>query len=286
MRGSGTATSRLWWPAEGEGGLDAREQAPGPDGALVVDSFLVEDGRVRALEAHHRRFRGSCAAFPGPRPGGPGPGPGLARSVDGFLAAAGRALPVRGRWFPRLEAHPEAFVLWLRPAPATTDRVRLWTYPEPDPRRHPAVKGPDLPLLADLRSAASERGADDAVLVAPDGAVVEAAHSALLWWRGDRLHHPDPALPALSSVTAVLVVEAARAEGHPVVAERCPPPALAGAEVWAVNALHGIRPVSGWPGPESPSDGTSGALTGVDPHRLARFRWLLDRHVAAVPAGY
>jgi hypothetical protein len=46
---------------------------------------------------------------------------------------------------------------------------------------------------------------------------------------------------------AVLLADAAVA-GTPVAFESRTPAELAGLEVWAVNALHGIRPVTGWVG--------------------------------------
>jgi len=158
-------------------------------------------------------------------------------------------------------------VCWVRPAPPESTEVRLWVHPEPDPRRQPRVKGPDLAVLAGLRGRARRHAADDAVLLAADGSVLEAAHSALLWWRGEVLCHPCPELPILPSVTARRVLARARAEGIPVLAERCSWSALLDAEVWAVNALHGVRPVTRWRGP-----GRDVRPPRADAARLARFR--------------
>jgi branched-subunit amino acid aminotransferase/4-amino-4-deoxychorismate lyase len=249
-------STRLSW-----GDRDWADTAvPPPDTALVVDSFLVDDAQVRDLARHEWRFRCSCAAM------------GLvvdAARLAGFLAAARRAVPSRHRWFPRLEAHPgcpAGLVLWLRPAPPITSEVRLRIEDEPDPRHHPRVKGPDLALLARLRERAAEHGADDMVLLAQDGSVVEAAHSALLWWRANTLYRPDPMLPALPSVTARRVLVQAQSEGVAIVTQRCRPPALADAEVWAVNALHGVRPVVGWQAPGLPE-----RPPPPEPGRLARY---------------
>jgi branched-subunit amino acid aminotransferase/4-amino-4-deoxychorismate lyase len=95
----------------------------------------------------------------------------------------------------------------------------------------------------------------------------------LLWWHGDTLCYPGPGLPVLPSVTARRVLRQARAEGFAVVAERCRPSALRGAEVWSVNALHGVRPVTRWVGAGPDGAGPPrGGPRPVDAERLARYR--------------
>ena len=238
---------------------------PPPERAVLVDSFLAVDGRVRDLGDHEERFRGGCAALGLPTAG-----------LRSFLEAARTVLPREGRWFPRFEAHADGgLVIWLREAPAPGREIRLRVHPGPDPRRHPRLKGPDLAVLAELRRQAVEHGADDAVLTGPGGVVLEAAHSGLLWWHGDRLHVPDPDLPILPSVTVGRLLRVARAESVDVTPRRCTPEALAGAEVWAVNALHGIRPVTGWRG-----GGPTDPVADPDRTRLERFRG----HLAAPAA--
>jgi branched-subunit amino acid aminotransferase/4-amino-4-deoxychorismate lyase len=78
--------------------------------------------------------------------------------------------------------------------------------------------------------------------------VLEGATSNRLWWRGDVLCAP-PRETTLPGVTQTLLLDLARADG--LRTER--PSAtgladLAGCEVWVVNALHGIRPVTAWIG--------------------------------------
>ena len=252
---------------------------PAPAGAVVVDSFLVHDGRVRDLVVHQERFARSCDAV------WPSPGAHQPRMATWF-AAAERAVPAKGRWFPRLEAHPgrreedePQLVLWVREAPPLTDEVRLWVPPEPDPRRMPRIKGPDLAALAALREYAHRRGADDAILLADDGTVLEAAHSALVWWRGEVLCHPHHELPILPSVTARHVLRLARARGIIVRPERCPWPRLLDAEVWTLNALHGPRPVVGWS-----HAGREVDRPPADPARLRSFRRSLSTDTSPTPS--
>lgn len=97
-------------------------------------------------------------------------------------------------------------------------------------------------------------GIDDAVIVDAGGAVVEGSTTSLLWWRGDTLCLPPSGPHLLDGVTRRLILARA-ARRTPVVFEQCRPEDLDHLEVWAVNALHGIRPVTRWIGvPVIPAD--------------------------------
>ena len=64
---------------------------------------------------------------------------------------------------------------------------------------------------------AAARGADDALLVAPDGTVLEAP-TANVWWReGSRISTPPLALPVLAGVTRAVLFEIAPAAGYDAV---------------------------------------------------------------------
>jgi branched-subunit amino acid aminotransferase/4-amino-4-deoxychorismate lyase len=208
---------------------------------LVADSWLVEDGRVRAIDKHRRRFFISCADA----------GALSVAQLKIFWQEALAEIPRAGRWFPRVElcADPSAPLrLRLRPAPAPATEVQVWIADVPDPRTTPHRKGPDLAVLAQLRERAGEWGAQEALLTAQSGVVLEAAHSSVLWWEGDDLCVPSPTLATLSGVTAGLIRERAQRLGVRVVPRREPPEYLEDREVWLVNALYGIRSVVGWPG--------------------------------------
>jgi branched-subunit amino acid aminotransferase/4-amino-4-deoxychorismate lyase len=235
-----TGEGQRWaWSAAG-GRFSAAPPAARVD---VIDSWLVADGRVVSLDAHLGRFTSACAAlFSVPR-----------ERTAAFLRAAVRRIPVTGRWFPRVELTiapgGPRFHLWLRPAPPRGETVRVRVHEGADRRRHPSVKGPDLAWLADVRAAARQCGADEAVILDEDGRLVEGTTTSLLWWRGDTLCAPDPdRLGLLPSVTRHTVLALAAGSGIRVVRE-CPRPRdLDGLETWAVNALHGIRPVRDWAG--------------------------------------
>jgi branched-subunit amino acid aminotransferase/4-amino-4-deoxychorismate lyase len=217
----------------------------------VIDSWLVDDGKVRGLELHERRFLAACVALL----------PELDEStICAFFACLRKALPRTGRWFPRVEAHrplhpspagpssrsPVPLQLWLREAPDSRDTMTLPLHGVLDPRLSPRIKGADLTALAKLREHAQREGADDALLIARDGSVLETAHSALIWWRGRKLCLPAAQDALLPSVTCALLVELAKEEEVAIEAESVTVAELQALEVWSVNALHGIRPVTRW----------------------------------------
>jgi branched-subunit amino acid aminotransferase/4-amino-4-deoxychorismate lyase len=203
---------------------------------LVADSWLVDEGAVRALERHYRRFAGACAKAAGLRPA----------VLDRFWSAVCAALPRTGQWFPRVELvggkrRPE-LSLRVRPAPVRAATASLWVYDGRDPRQFPARKGPDIPVLAELRRRACEARAQDALLTA-DGIVLEAAHASVVWWEAGTLCVPEAGLPLLPGVTVGLVREHASALGVRVRGVKRRPADLYRCEVWLLNALHGIREV-------------------------------------------
>ncbi|QOD42482.1 aminotransferase class IV [Clavibacter zhangzhiyongii] len=255
-------------PADPAGG-GAEVARPVGHRVLAADSFLVDEGRVLALDVHWQRFLASLrlqgAAVPDPA---------------AFLDAAVAALPRAGAWFPRVEAlrGPDGDVarLLLRPAPERTATVVLRDHDGPDPRTMPRVKGPDLHALGALRSRAARHGAGEAVILAADGTIVEGAYSAIVWWHGDALAVVEGDVPRIPSVTERSVVALATALGIDVLHDRVRPADLNGHEVWAVSALHGIRLVREWIG---------GPSVAAEPGRVRAWRSRLDALRRELPAG-
>jgi len=266
----------LRWNA-GEARLEPVEALPASFGDVrVADSWLVTDGAVLGLALHRERFFGSVA-LPVPDHGSRGR---RDLDLDSFWAAAVAALPRSGAWFPRvdLRARPDGtpeLLLHLRPAPARTASVVVATHEGEDPRRTPAVKGPDLERLGLVRSAAARGGADEVVLVADDGSVIDGAYSALLWWRGPVLCAPAAELSRVDSVTARSVLTLAAALGVDVLHERTAPADLDGLEVWSLNAVQGIRIVREW---------QNGPRLAAEPGRLALWRSRLAALRRPLPA--
>lgn len=244
-----------------EGVLEPRDDCDVlPSWIEAADSWLVSDGRVLALDLHRSRF---ATAIPR----------GRYRQLDiaAFWDAAIASIPRTGDWFPRVElrvslGRPQ-LVFRLRPAPARSRSIRLATHRGRDPRTAPRVKGPDLEAMLRLRTEAQGRGADDAVLLAPDGSVAEGSTTAIAWWRGDALAIPAPEIERIDSVTLRSVLALATATGVDILSETVRPDELDGLEVWALNALHGIRIVTGW---------VDGPAMAEQPGRLEDWRRRLD----------
>ena len=236
---------------------------------LAADSFLVRDGRVRGLDLHRSRFlRAVPAAMRADL------------AVEAFWDAAVGALPRTGDWFPRVELQRRVrtplLVLRRREAPARARSVRLATYSGPDPRTTPRIKGPDLERLSAVRTSVQPLGAEEAVLLSPEGYVIEGAYSALACWRGDELVFPHPALDRVDSVTARSLHVLATALGVRVRNEFVRPDELEGREVWALSALHGARIVTSW---------VDGPALAEQAGRLEAWRRRLDALARELPPG-
>jgi branched-subunit amino acid aminotransferase/4-amino-4-deoxychorismate lyase len=224
----------------------------------AVDSFLVDNGRALAVELHRRRFISTAMARGYQDEAG----------LNGFWDAATRLVPDEIQWFPRYEfatsRGAQQLQFRLRSAPELSDSVRLFTYRGADPRTEPALKGPDLDAMLRLRQSAQRAGADEAVILTGDatagaagaadvaaGAIADGSTSAIMWWRDQTLCIPPSSVPRVDSVTAASILTIATATGVSIAEERAQPVDLDGCEVWAVNALHGIRAVTSWiDGPE------------------------------------
>jgi branched-subunit amino acid aminotransferase/4-amino-4-deoxychorismate lyase len=237
----------------------------------AADSWLVTEGRTLAIDLHRDRFEKAVEiamlelALDADEVIPP-------REVEPFWAAALDAIPSVGDRFPRVELQLRSgaplLVFSLRSAPTLTRSVRLATFDGPDPRTHSLIKGPDTEALLQARTSVQQRGAEEAVILSPDGFVAEGAYSAILWWRGNVLCAPSLDLDRVDSVTARSVIALATALGIDVYYESITPPELDECEIWAVSALHGIRIVTAWIDGPSPAE---------EPGRLATWRARLER---------
>lgn len=241
-----SSTTLLHWSGHA---LVADQDDPSRYEIAAADSLLVHHGRAFALGMHYERFVRAVVARGGLQNGI------TESSIRAFWDAAFGTIPLEGAWFPRVELQSDAGATRLafrqRAAPEITRSVTLVTHQGPDPRRVPSIKGPDLAVLVSERRRVQHRGADDVVLVTERGHVIDAGTNALVWWRGETLCGPPPEsedadFARVQSVTANTLFGLASALGIDSRTERTSPEDLDGAEVWALNALHGIRMVTGW----------------------------------------
>jgi branched-subunit amino acid aminotransferase/4-amino-4-deoxychorismate lyase len=244
-----------------EGHLEPRDDCDVlPATIEAADSWLVLDGTVRALELHRARFMTSI-----PR--------GRYRQLDpgAFWDASIAALPQAGSWFPRVELRTQLLrpqlLLRVREAPALKRSIVLRTHTGTDPRTAARFKGPDLEAMTRLRTEAQKHGADEAVLLSPGGFIAEGSTTCLAWWRGDAICVPADDIERIDGVTLRSVLALAAALGIDVLHESVTPDELDGLEVWALNALHGIRIVTAW---------VDGPAVAEQPGRLGTWQARLD----------
>jgi branched-subunit amino acid aminotransferase/4-amino-4-deoxychorismate lyase len=226
----------------------------------VADSWLVTDGTALAIGLHRERFLASMSADAREK-----------TRAEAFWDSALTAVPRSGEWFPRVELQNRSgallLVLRVRSAPDRTNNVTLASWEGDDPRTRPLVKGPDLAAMLRIRTSLQASGAGEAVLLSPDGYIVEGAYSSLLWWRGEILCGPLAEFDRIDSVTVRSVLALAAALGIETFEEAVTPAEIADTELWSLNALHGIRIVTRW------IDGPSLAEL---PGRLSVWRARLD----------
>lgn len=203
-------------------------------GPTFVESFLVNEGLVRNLGWHQERFLGALRTQSNSAE--------LGEAEETWRSAL-QELPRQGRWFPRIEAHREEncsrwkFRLWLRPAPQLELSISGVITRE-NPRRNPRFKGPDLDALGALK----KKVGGEPVLLTSDGHVAEGATTSIVWWEKDGSLACSATFQRVPSTTERALIHAARRNGIPVRKRLVKPEEWCGLEVWALNALHGLRP--------------------------------------------
>lgn len=233
---------------------------------LIADSFRVrehpESGEVeaRGSRLHFERFRDSAFEV--------WCGTGLAdaevarltphqssvlTALNQFLDDAAARIAAAGSGWPRLELWAETneqglatgnprLRLSLRPLPELQESIKLRSAGSVLPE-HAEHKGPNITLFTQLNS---ELGAE-AILHDASGFVTEGATTSLLWWHEGKLRQTDPH-GRVKSVTERLLMRFAMTGGlsdhHDASNAKVTASNLAEHEVWAVNALHGIRIVT------------------------------------------
>lgn len=262
---------------------------------LAADSFRVAHIpaagglAVRALKQHVERFKRNSGR------GWVRHHPASARTMElaasEFLRTAIPQIAAAGEGFPRLELWQDSpdttprFNLQLRPLPPLGTELAAVTRHVP-PQQWANIKGPNIDFYRELQQDAG----CEVLLLDVDGSVREGTTTSIVWWDGDclrtsasteRVHSitewalgfllawagSPAAAPQLA--TNETVREAAKYRMAPGTLRPAllSAAALAQTEVWAVNALHGIRPLTQLDGHP---------LAAPNESRLAVFRKLLD----------
>lgn len=203
---------------------------------LVADSFLVDEGKIIALEKHLQRFRNSVENFTEVD----------THKLDKFEQTLPSMLPREGSWFPRIEAvktkKGTALRYRQRPSPKRGGEIVVSRAPR-DPRKSPSIKGPDLAELMSLRRDVAKLGADEAIITTDQDLLVEGAYSSLAVWlsgSNELTMIPDHTVH-LPGVTEAVIQELAEMQGVLVKKMDLFVSDLKDAEVWILSSLHGIR---------------------------------------------
>jgi branched-subunit amino acid aminotransferase/4-amino-4-deoxychorismate lyase len=238
---------------------------PDDEGVLraraVFETLRVYGGTPFRLPAHLDRFAVSAARVGLPLPEREA----FTAAATAVIAAAGTPDAVlRLLWTAGREgAHRPVGLALVSSLPPDLDELRarglrlasvLWV-----PGALAGAKSTNYAENLAARDAAAQRDADDALLVAADGTVLEAP-TANVWWREhDRLLTPTLELPILAGVTRAALLEFASAAGYAVEEGSFPLERLLGAEeVFLSSSIREVMPVvavdgrpagSGAPGP-------------------------------------
>ncbi len=120
----------------------------------------------------------------------------------------------------------------------------------PEPHRPYPHKTTERDCFVHAAERAVATGADDALLLTPEGLVAEGTVWTLFWWEGDRLSTPALELGILPGIGRARVLELA-----PQVEEgRFPRAALAGKGLFLTNAVRGVLPIAALDGTAVPAD--------------------------------
>lgn len=252
---------------------------------VLADSFRVRvtpgnGGEVRGFDRHIDRFQRGVHEIAGQSTEAAA---WVEQHLSPFIAGLPARIAAGGEGFPRIELWrdgPGTFHLSLatRPLPPLGEALRMVSVPVhgltdsplavPSPTT-PWLKGPNITLFAEV----NQRLGAEALFTDAAGNVIEGSTTSLIWWPGEagspQLGYVSSASERVASVTEALVREATPGLGYPMLRPGTATPAdLAHAEVWAVNALHGIRPVTH----------VDGAPTAPPlPGRIGVFRAALDQ---------
>jgi branched-subunit amino acid aminotransferase/4-amino-4-deoxychorismate lyase len=206
----------------------------------LLETLRVRRGQIPLLDRHVSRLERARGHFGYPRPE-----PDLATLAQSHVAAGDAILRVEvGDDHPvlttrRFVEHPPLTIITAK------------TAHQPYPYKITARDCFDAAV-----GEATAAGADDALLLTPDGAVAEGTKWSVFWWEGRRLVTPALSLGVLPGVGRGRVLELARGAIETV----SPRSALTGRSLFLVNAVRGVQAVASLDGATVPEDPGTSAL--------------------------
>ncbi|HKY60571.1 MAG TPA: aminotransferase class IV [Gemmatimonadota bacterium] len=149
-------------------------------------------------------------------------------------------------------------LVWIDPVPDAsrpdTPPWRVACHPERVVPYRPDVKHTSRLPNAVARRRARAAGLDDALLVHPDGWVLEGTASNLFFFEADTLHTPARECGILPGITRDVLLEIAPSAGFRTVEGRYPPGIVADSdEVFASFTSAGVKPISELDGQRLPA---------------------------------
>lgn len=213
---------------------------PAAEGAARPRTALaVRLGEARHLEAHLARLEAAAGALGEPAP--------WVRHLAGSIAAWLRAEAIEDAAL-RLRLHPGFLEARLEPLPTAPQPYRLIVRPHPmGARRDDPVlvhKGLSGPWGRDLLAEARRLGAEDVLLVWPDGTLAETAIASIGVQIGGDLRLPVPEGRVASLAERLDLPEWAAARGLRRIEAPVAFDGLASGRIWCMNALRGIWPAT------------------------------------------
>lgn len=245
-------------------------------GRSVFETLRVYGGTAFRLDDHLRRLAGSAERLRLPAP----PAAAFAAAAaDAIRAAAASDAVLRLLWTAGREGlgRPTGLVL-VSTLPLGHDELRARGLRLAVVRWAPGfLAGAKSTSYAENIAAqddAARRGAEDALLVAPDGTVLESPTSNVWFREGKRLLTPALGLPLLAGVTRAAVCELAPAAGYEVEEGSFPLERLqASDEVFLTSSVREVMPVA-----EVDGRPVAGGAPGPAAHAL--------QHALRAAAGY
>ncbi|MGH7565116.1 MAG: aminotransferase class IV [Gemmatimonadota bacterium] len=216
-------------------------------GEAVYEGVKIVDRRPLFLEGHLERLAASAWALDIRMPWGP---EALRPILTRLLDASGKTTAMARLYLTAGSPDGSPTELaWIEPVPAyarpDTPPWRVACHPERIAPYRPDIKHTNRLAHAVARRRARERGLDDALLVHPDGWVLEGTASNLFFFEADTLHTPALECGILAGITRDVILEIAPGAGFRTVEGRYPAAIVAAAdECFATFTSAGVKPIA------------------------------------------